>query len=237
MKRIVLFLSCLLFVFPVAQTSAQAQSTSCWATAFGPECASGLPSTAMDQIWAPQATPVWCWAASLQMVMQYYGADITQQEIVENVFHQPVPPVTTLPLQLIPQYLNMIYVNHAGHQYEVRSQLLTPVLQAVLPPLQANRPLLVFTSHHVMVLTALYYWTSPVGQPINTALAVVRDPWPYPYPVYYNGATGLINPGRRQLPLQEFADIHLTYFPLVYDRGLGGQPPPTVPVPVATPRI
>ena len=46
----------------------------------------GILTQQFDFVAAAQQMDEWCWAASVQMILQYYEIPVTQEEIVARVF-------------------------------------------------------------------------------------------------------------------------------------------------------
>jgi hypothetical protein len=166
------------------------------------ECEVGIPSVAADTIASVQESNVWCWAASAQMIFAYYGLHISQGRIVATVFGRAVP--TTASNADMDRLLTSRYVDDAGDLWQVSYRTLPPTLAAVIPELREGNPLLITTSRHAMVLTALDYAVSPEGE--FTTAAIVRDPWPQPET--FRGST--MGPDKRILSAAEYNDIRIT---------------------------
>jgi len=148
----------------------------------------GIPSARMNYYAAAQGLNQWCWAASIQMVLNYYGVDITQAQIVERTFGRL--PWGGLPNQagdprVITDNLNNWSIDNRGRPYIVRCILGqgAPNANILIRELSQQRPVIVgYTSGpqsaHAVVITAVSYINSPRGPIIQTI--VVRDPWPSP---------------------------------------------------------
>jgi hypothetical protein len=46
----------------------------------------GIPSEEMNGVAAMQTSSQWCWAASIQMVLNFHGVNITQEQIVARTY-------------------------------------------------------------------------------------------------------------------------------------------------------
>ena len=153
-------------------------------------CTTGVRSDALETVYAPQRQSQWCWAACLEMIFSYYGLEISQEQIVEETFGAEVNLPAEKPVIL--RNVNRAWVS-GGRRYRVRSDFATVNPDVAAWELMAQRPLIVGTMGHAMVLTAMTYrrFANGGGQPLQV---VVRDPWP--------------GRGRRELDLQELFGIN-----------------------------
>lgn len=199
--------------------SAQSVHRQCRATGNdrAPElCVVGVPSTAMNAAFQYQRTPVWCWAASMAMILAYYHRPVSQGDIVSAIFGTAVP--STLPANEVMPYLDHTYVDRAtGTRATTRAAVLYAARSAstnlpmILDELAAGRPLLVFTPHHAMVMTALYYYADRFGNVLNVAGIVVRDPFPYAGGLSAAGIAVGQNPGERLLSTSAYDAIEYVF--------------------------
>lgn len=140
----------------------------------------GLPTETLTDVVARQRAPNWCWAACIQMVLNYHEVPVEQEEVVERIYGGEVDAPASLPQIL--HALNGWAVGQNGNQVLVRATSfgLTPAV--VLNDLSERRPLIAglvdgYGNGHAVVLTAVYYVLDRWGQPHFTH-AVLRDPWP-----------------------------------------------------------
>ena len=155
----------------------------------------GIPSVQMNYMAAAQRNSQWCWAAAIQMVLNYYGVNILQEQIVARTYG--TDPYGRLPdwagrLDAISASLNNWSIDNAGRTYVVRSTLNwgAPSPAILLQELQQGHPVIVSylsspTTAHAIVITGAQVVQSSVG-PIVQSL-VVRDPWPSPQNVTSRG--------------------------------------------------
>jgi ABC-type bacteriocin/lantibiotic exporter with double-glycine peptidase domain len=117
----------------------------------------------------------WCWAACIQMVFQYYGFHLPQEEIVRQTWGSIVN-LPAYPAQILAE-LNRSWVDSKGRAFGVLGDSYTakPVTAAL--DLSQDMPLIIVTTGHAMVLTGLRYTRDVSGNGHVTA-AIVRDPWP-----------------------------------------------------------
>ncbi len=173
-------------------------------------CSTGLNSASMDAAYRQQLTPVWCWAASMEMILAFNNEDVAQKDIVTGVFGAAIP--TALDPLHVDQYMNQSYTDSLTAQVAkvssttIYSGVNTPtVLSNVVSLLRSGQPLLIFTPTHAMVMTAIYYYADGVGNPVGVSGVVVRDPFPYagtrtPVP----GIPIFGHPGERVLSAKEY---------------------------------
>lgn len=142
----------------------------------GQQCIAGIRSDTVQATVAAaggQRMSQWCWAASISMVFRYYGFEVSQERIVAETFGQVVNmPGTT---EQILTTLSREWTDDHGRHFQVSAGLLSA--EGAAAELAADRPLMVGTLGHAMVLTALGYVKDPwYGDRVTSA--VVRDPWP-----------------------------------------------------------
>lgn len=128
-----------------------------------------------------QHAPEWCWAASGEMVMRYYGHPVSQQQIVGAIYgYAPDGTTPNWPAAqpAIDDLLNNQWTDNNNVQFTVTSvDVWSHDLTAAVAAFDAGAPIYVTTGHHAMVLTGFSYETDPVGN--NFVLyARVQDPWP-----------------------------------------------------------
>jgi len=145
----------------------------------------GIPGSKLNFIEATQQKPQWCWAASIQMVLNYYHVAITQQQIVERTYgrnYYGELPDWSASLETIHLNLNNWSVDNEGNTYIVNAQfgLGAPEPYFLIEELSQRRPVIIgYQSNfggHAVVITALSYYETKMGPVIRTI--VVRDPMP-----------------------------------------------------------
>jgi hypothetical protein len=142
----------------------------------------------------------WCWAASISMLFQYYGFHIAQPRIVAETYGAVVnmPAVGGF---VIARQVNRSWHDDTGRRfaarvtaaYDVDSGVMNLDNARLIRELQRERPVLIGTRTHAMVLTAMRFLDAPYGQRV-TAVGVF-DPYP-----------GI---GARSLSLYEATPMHL----------------------------
>ncbi len=146
----------------------------------------GIPSEKFNFFVSSQRNSNWCWAASLQMIFNYYNVNITQEQIVQRSYG--TDPNGELPnwtgnFEVITSNLNNWNVDNNGRQYAVSAMVNmgAPTPAYLIQELEAQHPVLIGyksgpNSGHAVVITACSYIPTEYGPYIQSI--VVRDPWP-----------------------------------------------------------
>lgn len=140
-------------------------------------------------VFAYQQASEWCWAACIQMVFEYWGHAITQQEIVRQTWGV-IANMPAQPLDIV-RDLNRSWKDRNGNAFAVQGDVFSANGATAAQDLAAEMPLIIGSMGHAMVLTAVSYNRAANGQGQVTG-AIVRDPWPG-------------NGGKRQLSPMEVA--------------------------------
>jgi len=145
----------------------------------------GIPAAKFNYVVSTQKKPQWCWAASIQMVLNYYNISINQNQIVERTFGRDAygeQPNWAASLDKIHLNLNNWSIDNTGKRYIVNSQFGYGVPEPIffIEELSQKRPVIIGyqsnTGGHAVVVTALSYYESEYGPIIRTI--IVRDPLP-----------------------------------------------------------
>lgn len=146
----------------------------------------GIPSEALDVTYSSQRNSMWCWAASIQMVLQYHGIRTVQQDIVARTFGPDAQgnlPNKPGDLKNITANLNNFNVDRAGTTYQVESIFGegAPPVSLLLDEMDRREPLIIGyrsgpNMGHAVVVTGAVYSQTPQGPMIHKI--IVRDPWP-----------------------------------------------------------
>ncbi|MBS1501504.1 MAG: C39 family peptidase [Bacteroidetes bacterium] len=162
----------------------------------------GIRSENFSYFASSQHNSNWCWAASLQMIFNYYGVNITQEQIVARSYG--VDPNGKLPnwtgnWRVITANLNNWSVDNNGRQYIVQAVFNRgPTKPAYLiRQLSQFHPVLIGcrsgpNSGHAVVITACSYVQTYYGPVIESI--VVRDPWPSDENIASGGRWGIHRP-------------------------------------------
>jgi hypothetical protein len=163
--------------------------------AFGVQrCIAGINSSILNVVASDrQRANQWCWAASIEAVLNYYGYNITQEDIVFQTWGQ-IRNMPGTPRDIL-SALNKIYIDRDGRRFRVSADVLSANHITAAQDLSNNNPLIIGTLGHAMVLTAVEFDRNRNGngQIVN---AIVRDPWPE-------------SPGRRSLTPKEWNNTSL----------------------------
>jgi Papain-like cysteine protease AvrRpt2 len=149
---------------------------------FGPQPVYvGIPTAQFNFAAASQQQDEWCWAASTQMILGWYGVPATQAEIVQRVYGSVINRAASD--QVISAALN-----GWGRAANGRVVTISSVVKSGAPPpailvdqLSRSRPILLTfingpTSGHAVVITAASYMNTQWGPQIVSL--VIRDPYP-----------------------------------------------------------
>lgn len=140
------------------------------------QCEAGISSQVANvSISQRQNMNQWCWAACIQMVFLYYGRPISQQRIVSETFGN----IVNWPAQsrVILSALNRSWTDDRGGRFTAQGDSYSANPISAAQDLAADRPLIIGTQGHAMVLTSLVYVRNANGGGEVTQ-AIVRDPWP-----------------------------------------------------------
>jgi len=154
---------------------------------------------------AAQRNSQWCWAASIQMVLNHWGIGIDQADIVARSYG--TDPRGRLPdwngsAELITANLNNWSVDRSGRVYTVAAEVGVgpPDPRRLMQELDQGNPVIVGyktspSTGHAVVITAAGYSRLADGRPIVLSY-VVRDPWP--------SQQNINSMGRQEYSAQEF---------------------------------
>jgi hypothetical protein len=164
----------------------------------------GIPSEKFNIVVDYQRKSQWCWAATIQIIYNYYGVDITQEQIVARSYGVDpatgIPPDNPATFELINKNLNGNGFDNTGRRYFVRAQLYIgpPDVNRLIRTLNEQRPMLIGcasgpNSGHAVIVSGCSYIQTFFGPQIQTL--VVRDPDPakispydlHPGRLIYNG--------------------------------------------------
>lgn len=158
----------------------------------------GIPSNEFEFFTAPQTDGLqrqsnWCWAACVQMVLNYRGVPVTQEQVVQRIFAGAVPNVPGQPNQILTALSGWAFTGN-GQPVVLRSSPFAFDGSEIVRDLAERWPIVVGvnmgSSGHAFVLTAVTYGVDPWNRPIFRS-AILRDPWPG-------------NPSRIEVPWPQF---------------------------------
>ena len=144
----------------------------------------GIPTDQLQYFSAPegygrQRSANWCWAACIQMVLNFHGLPVTQEEIVQKVYGQLIDQPAN-PEQII-YALNGWGVDIAGRPSVVQAVPYNIDGPSIVRDLAYRWPLIVGLRGepvgHAYVMTAVTYGVDQMNNPLFRSV-VLRDPWP-----------------------------------------------------------
>ncbi|MDQ2843780.1 MAG: C39 family peptidase [Acidobacteriota bacterium] len=132
-----------------------------------------------------QQCPLWCWAASISAIFDFYGHPVPQQAIVQRVFGGVVCAASGSTTN-IGAALSVNWVDANGNSFQSRvisaydpaNGLNTLNNQQIIQEITNNRPMLYCNTHHAMVVVGVRY------SPSSVQMVGVTDPWPYSPPYH-----------------------------------------------------
>lgn len=146
-------------------------------------CEAGIDNLVRGVV-ASQQSSQWCWAACVSAIFAFHGFEVDQRLIVQATYGQAV----NLPAHgpQIAAASSRDWTTDSGRRFSASCEVLwdsqfhvgrpTAVADAA-QELAQDRPLIIGTGGHAMVLTAMTYLRDGYGRGQPRA-AVVRDPWP-----------------------------------------------------------
>lgn len=146
----------------------------------------------------------WCWAASVQMVLNYHGLFVQQEEIVQRIYGAQVN-LPAQPSQILAALSGWAPDSH-GRFSAILATPYTYSDSQIVQDLGNRWPLIVGLNNpqgggHAVVITAIYYSVDQMSNLIFKRV-VIRDPWPG-------------NPSRQELSWEDFRQ-RLTFMSHVY---------------------
>jgi hypothetical protein len=145
----------------------------------------GIEGHEMDQIMVAQNNSFWCWAASIEMVLNYYGLSVPQDSIVKEVYgldensELPDYGATT---EIINRELNSFNVDTNGVYYSISAKIGkgAPSPAVLIRELSKKKPVIIGyetgEGGHTVIITEVVYVKTEVGPKILSI--TVRDPMP-----------------------------------------------------------
>ncbi|MFB8831615.1 hypothetical protein ACE0DR_25515 [Azotobacter sp. CWF10] len=186
-------------------------------------CEVGIRFDKLQRTYASQEMSQWCWAATIEMIFNYYGYKVPQHKIVQQIYGG-IYNLPALSGAVISSALSRRWTDDQGLEFDVQLQAAYDVdssVQAIdnnliLTSLAQEIPLIYGNYSHAMVLTAAAFNISPMGPQIfNLGF---MDPWPG------RGLRGMDNPSELT-PMHQganslhcFADYNCGLVKVVSDR-------------------
>ena len=141
----------------------------------------GIPTAQFNFASAAQLQTEWCWAASVQMVLNWYNVPVKQVDVVERIYGKPIDEAATE--DAIRVALSGTAYDRKGHKVTMHAdrRLGAPSAQLLISQMNEQRPMLI-TVHstkkmlHAVVLTSAEYVGS--GKDAHITALTFRDPNP-----------------------------------------------------------
>lgn len=123
----------------------------------------------------------WCWAASIQMVLNYHGLYVSQEQVVQRIYGRQIDQPANSN-----QILNALTgwaPDNRGRGSSIHANSYTYSGSQIVQALGNKWPLIVGLRNpnggigHAVVLTAVFYSVDRFNNPIFTGV-VIRDPSP-----------------------------------------------------------
>jgi hypothetical protein len=156
------------------------------------EC--GIISNSFNFVYAEQKNTKWCWAACIQMILNYYGVEITQSQVVYRTFGANTGgnlPNWAGDIYSIHANLNNWNIDNSGKKYVVSAACYrgAPNKDWLIEELSNGYPVFIGyntgSGGHAVLITACTYLFKNGQSEIQTL--TVRDPWPGNNIMIYNG--------------------------------------------------
>ncbi len=123
----------------------------------------------------------WCWAASIQMVLNFHGLYVSQEQVVQRIYGRQIDQPADSS-----QILNALTgwaPDNRGRGSSIHAVPYTSSGSQLVQALGDKWPIIVGLKNpnggvgHAVVLTAVYYSVDRFNNPIFRGV-VIRDPWP-----------------------------------------------------------
>ena len=139
----------------------------------------GLRSSEFSAFAAKQNCMNWCWAASIQSVLNFHGLYVSQFDIVTRIYGRPV--CLTADGVMIMNALKGWAPDFRGRWSQIYSQYGVYNDADIVDNLSRKWPIIVGVQNqgggHVYVMTAVYYSLNRFNSPVIDKV-MLRDPWP-----------------------------------------------------------
>ncbi len=161
-----------LLALPFSRT-AQAIGFCTGGQATGRTCEARILSALAGQSAQPQYQSQWCWAAAIAMIFDYFGSPVSQARIVKETFGSIVN-LPAYPEDLL-RPINRAWADDSGRRFVSLGGLLPFNTRTIATFLGNDRPLIIGSVGHIMVLTAYRWVEDPRGE-THAISALALDP-------------------------------------------------------------
>ncbi len=146
-----------------------------------PPISIGIPPAQFKVVAASQAKDEWCWAASIQMVLNWYGVAVKQKDVVQRIYGKTVNAAATE--SAVTEALSGTAYTRSGRQVTIYSAYRrgAPDPDVLMREMGKRHPILITfrtgkNRLHAVVITGAEYLPARRG-PVVTSL-LIRDPSP-----------------------------------------------------------
>lgn len=141
----------------------------------------GIPTAEFNFVAATQMETEWCWAASVQMVLNWYGVPVQQSQVVKRIYGKPVDHAASE--DEIAVALNGTAINRKGQKVYLHAKRKAgePPTALLIREMSAEHPMLVTihatkTMLHAVVITSVEFTQS--ADDVEISAITFRDPNP-----------------------------------------------------------
>ncbi len=141
----------------------------------------GIPAARFQSVAASQAKDEWCWAASIQMVLNWHGVAVKQKDVVQRIYGKTIDAAATE--GAVTEALSGTAYTRSGQQVNIYSAYRrgAPDPNVLMREMGKQHPILITfrtgkNRLHAVVITAAEYLPTRSG-PVVTSL-LIRDPSP-----------------------------------------------------------
>ena len=154
----------------------------------------GVSSDIFNFFYSEQQNSNWCWAACIQMILNYYSVNISQSQIVLRTFGTDnLGNVGNWggSIENIHRNLNDWNIDNLGKRFVVKATFYNgaPQVEWLINELNSSRPVFIAyntgSGGHAVLITACTY--TKINEQYKVHSLTVRDPWPGRGKVLYNG--------------------------------------------------
>jgi hypothetical protein len=168
-KQSVFCIALLTVTFLTSANSSQAQF-------YGPVQAARIPD--FEAIAAGQQCPVWCWAASVQMVAKSQNVDLPQEIVVRKIFGPSMPCRPSGNIENIVAGIQGVYRRNDGAIVAIQARTFVgnqgyavPLIQSI----RSGRPFIFLTQTHAMVAVGVHWADVMDARGIRTGYVQIVD--------------------------------------------------------------
>ena len=154
------------------------------------QCTAGIQSINFQQAYQQQSE--WCWAASISMLFEFHGHQVSQQRIVQETWGT-IANIPGQPAQILSD-LNRTWTDDKGVTFRAQGDMRSVNIYTAVDDLKNDDPLIIGALGHATVMTAISGDINMTTGAWQITEVIVRDPWPG-------------NGGRRQLSPMEWGNL------------------------------